>query len=152
MMMKFATIALLASVLVGCGRKAPYSKDDSNQQPNNAVVRTLVEEPPKGMKSGQDQKEANEVLKFIETHYTGNPRPKLYCSGGDLSTHIHVYGVTQPAEQDRIVALMQAEAAEHNWKPIYVIFRDREHFVAQDNGWQKRDGEKGLFSTVIKKP
>ena len=104
------------------------------------------------MKSAQAHDEASEVLKFIAAHYSGTPQPKIYCSGGSSSTHIHVYGVTQPAEQDRIVELVRAEFPKRNWKQVYFIFRDREHFIAQNNGWKKRDGEKQLYSTVVKQP
>lgn len=102
------------------------------------------------MKSSQDQQEASDVLRFITEHYSSTPPRRFYCKGGETSTHIHVYGVILPAEQDRIVELVRAEFPKRDWKQIYIIFRDREHFTAQHNGWRKRDGEKQLYSTIIK--
>ncbi len=104
------------------------------------------------MKSARAQDEAGEVSRFIMTHYSGTPQPKLYISGGSNSTHISVYGIIQPAEQDRIVELIRAEFPQRKWKQVYFIFRDRELFTAMANSWKKRDGEKELSSTIVKLP
>ena len=152
--MNRAILALLTLPLAGCERAATRSpaSDIVAEAIPGALVRTLIEEPHQGMKSAQAHDEASEVLQFITAHYSSTPQPKLYCSGGSISTHIDVYGVIQPAEQDRIGELVRAEFPKRNWKQVYFIFRDREHFTAQDNGWNKRDGEKQLYSTVVKQP
>ena len=148
-----AILASISFAFIGCDRAAPPPAVSGGvtEPISDAPVRTLVEEPPPGMKSSQDKQESAEVLQFITEHYSSTPPPKLYCEGGSISTHIHVYGITMPAEQDRIVELVRAEFPKRKWKPIYILFRDREHFTAQDNGWSKRDGEKQLYSIVIGK-
>lgn len=152
--MNRAILALLPLALVSCERAtAPSAVSDGTAEASSGPpVRTFVEEPSSGLKSAQDQQESSEVLQFITEHFAGTPPPKLYCKGGSNSTHIHVYGITQPAEQDRMVDLVRAELPKRRWKQVYIIFRDREHFAAQANGRSKRAGEKKLYSILIKKP
>jgi hypothetical protein len=116
----------------------------------------LVEPPSQGFKSADHQDEAREVLRFLESNYlfpvkNRDGRVAVYCSGGATSTHITVYGVLDFKEQDRVIALLQAELPKQTWKQIYILFRDKEIFVMKDTGWQQRENENDLRSAIIKK-
>jgi hypothetical protein len=141
-----------------------WDLDLSSKSTDNAIAspaiaadispRSLVDPPSRGLETVQAMNESEEVLKLIRDNYTppnaNDTKPKLYCAGGHISNHIHIYGITSAVEQDKIVNLVREEFPKRKWKQIYLVFIDQEKFVEQPNGWRHRTGEKKLYSVVIK--
>jgi hypothetical protein len=122
----------------------------SHSGADTAVTRTLVRPPHTGMKSAADHDEAMEVLNFIRVSSPDTyPPPTLYFSAGHKSTHITIYGVTRPSDQDLIVSIVRSEQAKRRWKPIYLLFVERENFIEDSRGWKERKGEKKLYSVIL---
>jgi len=114
--------------------------------------RPLADEPSMGAKNAQDQKGACGVASFITKGYiaaqTDEPILKLYCKGGTRSYHIHIYGITKHDNQDIIVKLVETDFHKRGWKPVYLLFLERENFVSSRGGLT-RANEKMLYSVVI---
>lgn len=110
--------------------------------------------PPRsiGGKNAQDQKAAVAAISFIREHLAGTQPElgviKLYGAGGLKGYRLSVYGVRNPADQDRIVQLLKDNAPKNGWKPISIIFFDRENLVSERGGYRRKD-EIQIFSTVI---
>ncbi|PKN38135.1 MAG: hypothetical protein CVU62_04555 [Deltaproteobacteria bacterium HGW-Deltaproteobacteria-2] len=129
-----------------------YLSINKNEQPLSE--RPLVDEPSMGGKNAKDQNEACSVASFIRKEYvaTGTDQDiiKMYCKGGSRSFHIHIYGITKHGSQDIIVKLVESELHKRSWKPVYLLFLERENFIKSWGAGYERANEKKLYSVLIK--
>jgi hypothetical protein len=123
----------------------------NNERP--IADRPVADEPSMGGKNAKDQEEAEAVASFIKKSYMSfGPNQTaftLYCRGGFLSSHIHIYGITKHSDQDFIVNSVKAELPMRGWKQVYILFFERENFI-RSGIIQKRADEKKLYAVVIR--
>lgn len=104
-----------------------------NKNERSISDRPLANEPSMGGKSAKDQKEACTVASFIQkgcvTADVDQKILKIYCKGGALSSHIHIYGITKHSNQDIIVKMVESEFRKQGWKRIYLLFLEKENFI-----------------------
>lgn len=111
-------------------------------------------EPPLniGGKTAEDRQTAIEIAKLIEDEARSNTSRrgelKIYAAGGMKGYRISAYGITDAAEQDRIVKLLKANSLKRKWKPIHITFFEKEIFIRSGNGYQ-RQGELKLHAVVV---
>ena len=108
------------------------------------VVRPIAKPMYIGGKTAQDQQTATEIAKLASVEILAGQSSrsnfKIGASGGLRGYSVRVYGITEVAEQDRIVQFLEENAKKNKWKPIYISFAEKENLVPEVGGY-RRAGE-----------
>ena len=82
--------------------------------------------------TGEDAREAYAVHAFIDEEF--DLPGTMYAGPGVRASTIEIYGVTDRGEQDRVIEAVEEERARHSWKPVVVVFKDREVLRSSKDG------------------
>jgi len=99
--------------------------------------------------SARDADESVEVYAFIKAHFDIEPKERAGYSGyakpGVEITTIYIYRMTSIEEQDRLIELLSQVISSKKWKPIKLLFFEKEIL-----NYGSRGNEKLIRSAMIK--
>lgn len=90
-----------------------------------------------------DADEAYAVHAFIDEAF--QLPAAMYAGPGVRASGITIYGVTDRAEQDQIIHAVEAERPRRGWKPVILVFKEREVWRTSRDGLTSARGRETVL-------